>query len=177
MIPQALPMLPITLDQSALRMGVAGAGAPLERRLAMLDAGGVKPQWVHRDRLPSDAEITALHLFFVAGLDDGVSAALAATARRARVLVNVEDRPALCDFHVPASVRRGDLILTVSTGGRSPGVARLVREDLERRFGPQWGTRLDEMAELRRLWREEGLAPDLISERTRAFIGEKGWLA
>ncbi len=62
------------------------------------------------------------------------SARLAQLARDAGVLVNVEDVPDLCDFHVPAAVRRGDLLLTVSTGGRAPGLSRILREWLETPF-------------------------------------------
>ena len=55
-------------------------------------------------------------------LSSEISAALAGRARAQGILVNVEDEPLLCDFHVPATVRRGDLLLTVSSAGRSPGL-------------------------------------------------------
>ena len=55
------------------------------------------------------------------------------------MLVNVEDRPALCDFHSVAEVRRGDLLLTVSTGGASPGLAARIRARLAAEFGPRMG--------------------------------------
>jgi precorrin-2 dehydrogenase/sirohydrochlorin ferrochelatase len=95
----------------------------------------------------------------------------------AGVIVNVEDVPSLCDFHVPAQVRRGDLLLTVSTGGRAPGVSRVLREDLQRRFGPEWADRLDEVAALRAQWRAEGMSPKLVSQHTQALLSERGWAA
>jgi precorrin-2 dehydrogenase/sirohydrochlorin ferrochelatase len=113
---------------------------------------------------------------FVAGLDGDTSRRLAEAARRARVLVNVEDVPELCDFHMPAQVKRGDLLLAVSTAGRSPALSRFLREDLERRFGPEWEERLDEISDLRRRWRAEGVAPDEVSARTRSLLTERGWL-
>ena len=85
----------------------------------------------------------------MAGLDEGEARELARRAQAAGVLVNVEDRPSLCDFHVPAIVRRGDLVLTVSTGGRAPGLARLLREWLGRRFGPEWTGRLNDLGATR----------------------------
>ena len=117
-----------------------------------------------------------LSVLFVAGLDPETSRQLAETARAAGVLVNVEDQPDLCDFHVPASVRRGDLLLTVSTGGQSPGLARLLREELEERFGPEWSARVEELARSRSAWRQSGIDPGSVSARTRALVREKGWL-
>jgi precorrin-2 dehydrogenase/sirohydrochlorin ferrochelatase len=93
------------------------------------------------------------------------------------VIVNVEDAPSLCDFHVPAQVRRGDLLLTVSTGGRAPGLSHALREDLQRRFGPEWAERLDEFADLRAQWRAQGISAKGVSERTQALLSERGWAA
>lgn len=169
-------MLPIILDSAVLRIGLAGRGEGFARRRAVLAGAGVEPSAVFEDRLPKPDELAGLHVLFVAGLDEGPSEALAVSARDARVLVNVEDRPALCDFHVPAQIRRGDLLLTISTGGRSPGLARYLREDLERRFGPEWDARLAEIAELRAQLRAEGALPSEVSEHTRALLEGKGWL-
>jgi precorrin-2 dehydrogenase/sirohydrochlorin ferrochelatase len=167
-------MLPIVLT-SDLPAGLAGAGEGLARRAELLKSAGVTA--VRFDHaVPTDAEIAPLKVLFIAGLDDAAARALAARTRRLGVLVNVEDVPELCDFHVPALVRRGDLVLTVSTGGRSPGLSRLVREDLERHFGPEWDERLDEIAALRGEWRACGLSPSEISQRTRDVVAERGWL-
>ena len=69
----------------------------------------------------SDDDPGPLQLLFVAGLPEGEARHLAGRARALGVLVNVEDVLPLCDFHVPAMVRRGDLLLTASTGGAVPG--------------------------------------------------------
>ena len=170
-------MLPIVLDPRALRVGVAGAGAGFTRRLELLSRAEVSPAALFRGRPPGSDELSGLNLLFVAGLDESASLSAAQAARQAKVLVNVEDQPAICDFHVPAQVKRGDLLFTVSTGGRSPGLARALREDLERRFGPEWDEKLDQVAEARAKWRSQGISPAEISERTREFLGAKGWLA
>jgi precorrin-2 dehydrogenase/sirohydrochlorin ferrochelatase len=97
-------------------------------------------------------------------------------ARPAGILVNVEDVPELCDFHVPATVRRGDLLLSISTGGKAPGLARLIREWLEARFGPQWSYRLDHLGQRRAQWRGDGQSPSEVSRRTREFVEQRHWL-
>ena len=164
-------MLPVSLDPTVLRIGLAGAGGSLAKRRATLAQSGVEPVAVE-----PDARLTGLHLLFVAGLEKPVAAALAARARAQGILVNVEDVPGLCDFHVPAIVRRGDLALTVSTSGKAPGLARIWREWLERTFGAEWQRRLDRLAEVRTGWRAEGHAPDEISRRTRDLVAREGWL-
>ena len=169
-------MLPIVLDGSKLRAGVAGSGEGLHRRLSMLAAGGVTGPVVFADRPPAGTELAGLQILLVAGLSEAQSRAAAGAARAAGVLVNVEDVPALCDFHVPAQVRRGDLLLAISTAGRSPALSRALREDLERRFGPEWEGRLDELAVLRGEWRAAGASPNEVSQRTRDVLTERGWL-
>jgi precorrin-2 dehydrogenase/sirohydrochlorin ferrochelatase len=169
-------MLPIVLDAAHLRVGVAGNGAGLRRRLDLLAGAGVTPDKVF-DGQPGAEAIAGLRVLFVAGLSEAQSRELVEAARRANVLVNVEDIPALCDFHVPAQVRRGDLLVTISTGGRAPGLSRALREDLERHYGPEWEDRLDEIAELRGRWRSEGAGPAQVSERMRVLLAERGWLA
>jgi precorrin-2 dehydrogenase/sirohydrochlorin ferrochelatase len=63
--------------------------------------------------------------------------------------VNIVDSPELCTFHVPATVRRGDLTLAVSTAGKSPAVAAMVRRHLEDQYGPEYDRLLRLMGELR----------------------------
>lgn len=165
-------MLPIALDPTVLRIGLAGAGEGRATRLATLMAGGVEPMPVE-----ADAALTGLHLLFVAGLNKSLSAALAARARAQGILINVEDLPELCDFHMPAVVRRGDLALTVSTSGKAPGLSRLIREWLERAVGSEWSERLDNLANARSRWRAEGLSSSEVSRRIRDLVVREGWLS
>lgn len=165
-------MLPIAIDPSVLRIGLAGAGEGRARRLATLTAGGVEPIPVE-----PDTALTGLNLLFVAGLEKPPSSALAARARAEGILVNVEDVPELCDFHMPAIVRRGDLALTVSTSGKVPGLSRLIREWLERAVGGDWSERLNHLADARSRWRAEGLSPSEVSRRIRDLVAREGWLS
>ena len=161
-------MLPIILDGVKIRVGVAGLGDSLQRRLDMLAAAGFEAPELITEALPR--KLAGLAVLFVAGLDETESERYAVAARAAAVLVNVEDQPELCDFHVPAQLRRGDLLLAISTSGRSPGLARILREYLETLFGPEWDGIVEAVANARQEWRDQGLPPDEVSRRTRAMM-------
>lgn len=168
-------MLPIVLDQDEIAAGLAGAGEGLVRRAHLLEQAGIVPALI--DANATDEALSGLTILFVAGLEREAAASLAARARSLGVLVNVEDEPALCDFHVPAIVRRGDLVVSVSTGGRAPGLARLVREWLEKKLHLEWSRRLDDVSGAREGWRAAGHSPSEVSEKTRALVAGKEWLS
>ena len=76
----------------------------------------------------------------IAATDDvEVNARVAEEARALGVMVNVVDDPPLCEFIVPSVLRRGDVTVAVSTGGKSPALARKIRTDLENRLRPGYG--------------------------------------
>jgi siroheme synthase-like protein len=72
-------------------------------------------------------------LLVIAATDDTkVNAKVAADARKKGILVNVVDKPDISDFIVPSYFRRGDVIVAVSTSGKSPALSRKIRIELER---------------------------------------------
>jgi precorrin-2 dehydrogenase/sirohydrochlorin ferrochelatase len=127
-------------------------------------------------RLPTEAEIAHYRLLFVAGLPDAQSEHLATLARQYRVLVNVEDTLPLCDFHVPAILRRGELAISISTGGGSPTLSRRLRTYMEKLFPPVWAERIRRIAAMREDMRREGASLGEVAERTNTVIDEEGWL-
>lgn len=190
-------MLPLIIDTDNVTIAAVGRGPALMRRLALIDAaapgGRADDLAVFTDdnveevlaragdrlraRLPDARDLTGTQVLFVAGLDSESSQRITAVARDIGALVNAEDIRPLCDFHVPATVRRGDLVFTVSTNGRSPGLARRLKRDLERRFGEEWAARLDELAAQRDAWRAKGIPFSALSKRTDDYIDAKGWLS
>lgn len=72
------------------------------------------------------------------------------SAAKRKIPCNIADVPDLCTFIVPAVIMQGDLMIAVSTGGSSPALARRIREDLSRRFGPEYAEMTRLMAELRK---------------------------
>jgi precorrin-2 dehydrogenase / sirohydrochlorin ferrochelatase len=77
-----------------------------------------------------------------------------------KIPCNIADVPDLCTFIVPAVFTRGDLMIAVSTGGSSPALARRIREDLEKRFGPEYATMTKLLAKLRKQILETGSSSD-----------------
>lgn len=186
-------MLPIQVDVSAVgTIVLVGAGELLERRMALLDAAGAEvavytaeplntlPETVKRRLVgdwPDDAVLSRAALVFGAGLSEADGARLGLAARASGTLVNIEDVKAYCDFHMPSQVRRGDLLITVSTGGRAPGLARKLRRFLETLFGPEWAGRLDAVAAQRNKWRQAGDPLPTVARKTDEFVDKQGWLS
>ena len=167
-------MLPLVLNPVTLRAGLAGQGPERDRRAALLAEAGVEARLL--PATVTDEILASLQVLFVAGLPEAEARDLATRARAKGVLVNVEDVLPLCDFHVPAVVRRGDLLLTASTGGQVPGLARALRQSLAEQFGPEWTGRLKELGLARAKWRAQGLSPRDVSQNVRDMISRMGWL-
>jgi precorrin-2 dehydrogenase / sirohydrochlorin ferrochelatase len=185
-------MIPVIVDPKQVPIALIGRGHAAERRLELLLEGGAERLTVFSDqpssglaarasarlrrRLPEAEELSAFALLWIVDLPIAEAAPLARAARSAGRLVNVEDVIEFCDFHNPAQVHRGDLLLTVSTGGRSPGLAARIRAELARAFGPEWADRLNLIAARRAVWRRPGRSLDELARLTDATIDANGWL-
>ena len=185
-------MIPIVLDPKVVPLALIGRGELACRRLEWLRAGGADSVAVFSDqasselkelagehlrpRLPSIDELAKLPVLWIADLPRSHAIPLAKLARSLGVLVNVEDVTAACDFHNPSVVRRGDLLLTVSTGGRSPGLAARIRRQLAESFGPEWAPRVDQIGARRASWRRQRRPLAELARLTDALIDRRGWL-
>ena len=185
-------MLPIILDVSSLKVAVIGNGLQAVKRLDMLRDADVSEIDIFSPdpgdemkaaagnavnlHLPSAEDISSYAIIFIANLEAEEVEKLAGQAREQGVLVNVEDVKPLCDFHVPSIIRRGKLLLTASTGGMSPALARRLREFLAARFAPVWADRLEIIGAARHKWRDEGLSFGEVTKNTNDLIDEEGWL-
>ena len=118
---------------------------------------------------PSD--LNGALLAFAATDDRVVNQMVAETARARGVIVNVADDPAACDFTVPAVVRRGEVTLAISTGGRSPAFARFLREQLQEWLTDARCELLELLAELRRELQAAGRSVD--ATRWRAALADE----
>src|SRR5205085_8446295 len=105
-------------------------------------------------------------LAIAAADDTTVNAAVFRDAEAAGVWVKGAEDPAHCSFTLPSVVRRGALQVTVSTGGRSPALARWLRERLEAEIGPEYEVLLDLFAQERESIRAAGRSSEHVDWRT-----------
>jgi len=177
---------PAFLDLRGRRCLVVGGGDVGERKArALLDCGaevtvvspGLTPglaalatggslRW--RRRAFRKVDVRGCTLVIAASGVASVDTAVAAEARRRGALLNVVDRPAQCDFIFPSVLRRGHLQIAVSTGGRSPALAREIRKRLEPQFGPEYATLVERVGVARLRARAAATTP---AERMRAGEG------
>jgi siroheme synthase-like protein len=171
-------LFPVMLDLQGRACLVVGGGVVAARKLAgLLDAGArvtvVSPvlapavldiardgrlRWWPREYAKGD--VTGFALVMVATAAAAVNALVAAEARERSIWVNCADDPGRCDFILPSVLRRGPLTVAVSTGGASPTVAHMVREELELVLPSDYGALTEVVADVRRALRDRGIALD-----------------
>jgi len=81
--------------------------------------------------------------------DKKTNARISQDARAKNIPVNIVDDPQKCDFILPSIVQRGDLSITIGTGGKSPALARYLREELEGQYGKEYEIFLNILGNLR----------------------------
>jgi precorrin-2 dehydrogenase/sirohydrochlorin ferrochelatase len=112
---------------------IAGAGEAALAKARLFEGSPATVARLEGEAALDPAAYAGAALAFVASDDDAFAAAAAAAARAAHVPVNVVDRPQLCDFTTPAVIDRGEVVAAIGTGGASPMLATLLRQDLEAR--------------------------------------------
>lgn len=157
-------MIPLHLDPQKLHLGLVGRAELAVRRLAWLRAGGADPQ-VFSDapsevlraaagprlieKLPNTDDLATLDIVWIADLPPELASPLYEAARAVKTIANVEDVLPECDFHTPALVRRGALLISIGTGGASPAAAGAVREAIKTAVPARWAGVLDDIAAAR----------------------------
>ena len=167
------PLYPIGLQVRGRRCVVVGGGAVGERRVrALLEAGAdvgvVAPRVTDTlSDLIHDGGAAHINAAFRPEHLDGAFLVIAATDRpdvnrevvrsaRARgVLASLaapadgEDEGG--DFVTMAAVRRGDLLLALTTGGAGPALSARLKREMEKQFGAEWGSYVALLGEMREL--------------------------
>ena len=169
---------PVFLDIAAKPVVVIGGGEVALRKVeGLLDAGArvtvVSPE-LHPDlgtlavegrvkhiaREYERGDLQGYVLAFVGTDDRSLNAIVAREGRERGVWVNAVDDPPNCDFIMPGIVRRGDLIVAVSTSGGSPAMARKMREEMETFLTEDYALLLELASEVRAELREKGIQVD-----------------
>ena len=113
--------LPIFVRLTGRPVILIGAGEAAEAKRRLLERAGALIV----------GEEDEARLAIVAIEDDGAAEAVVARLKARGVLVNAADRPALCDFTLPAIVDRDPVLIAIGTGGASAGLAKALRQRLE----------------------------------------------
>ncbi len=168
-------MLPVTLNTSAHKTLLIGTGEKLRAREKKLRELGIEKLTIIE---PPFDKINFRNFAFVliVGLDEDTSAKLYKKAKTMGALVNVEDNKKYCDFFFQSFVKRGNLLLSVSTNGKTPGTAKIIRDKLEDLFPEIWGERIDEISNKRQEWKASGKSYDEVNNLTKQYIKDKNWL-
>ena len=161
---------------------VAGGGKVAQRKVETLLEFGATVEIVAKELTPElekfvdngtirrvGDEFNGRHLdhagLVIAATDDRhLNHNIAGVARKKGVLVNAVDQPLDCDFIVPSILKRGELLIAVSTSGRSPALAKGIREGLEGQFGEEYETFLSLMGRLRKEIIGKGLSQEENSQ-------------
>lgn len=138
---------PLCMDIRGRKVILVGNGPQIDDKMEKLrpfDARLVRQYRLEPEDLAGDVA------FVVAGdLDTAEGERVSALCRSSGIPVNVVDRPGLCTFFFPALITRGDLTVSVSTGGRTPGTAALLRQRVEDALPDETDEILDWLASLR----------------------------
>ena len=192
---------PIFLNLRGKRTVVVGGGMVAQRKIETLLEHGADVHVISRALTPEldrevkggrvkhlGEEFSETHLdgafMVIAATDDtDLNRRVSRAAQKKGLLINAVDQPDDCNFIVPSILRRGDLRIAISTSGKSPAMARKVREDLETQFGDEYESFLNLMGRMRReiiarrLSQKENsrIFRELIDSSILEAIGREAW--
>jgi siroheme synthase-like protein len=161
------PYYPIYLDIEERTVVIIGGGNVCARKAETMMKYGARvivvspeftdeiEQWAREgalaiQRKPYAAnDLDGAHIVIASTDDQSVNEQIAADCRARRIPVNVVDVTPLCEFIVPAIIEKGSIQIAISTGGKSPALARTLKEDLYRAIGPEYAEVNDVLGTLR----------------------------
>ena len=158
---------PIAVDLQDKKVVVVGGGAVAKRKIDALLQCGADVYIISRELKPGlrrlleqgkvkligrrliKAYLKGAFLIIASTDDSALNFKVSSLAKKMGIPVNVVDRPTDSDFIVPSVIRRGDLLIAVSTSGKSPALAKRIRERLGKQFGNEYKDFLIMMGRLR----------------------------
>lgn len=162
------PYYPIYIDIEDRAVLIVGGGTVCARKAeTMMRYGGrvtiVSPEitdeiaaWERdgvlavRRKMYEESDLEGASIVIASTDDQCVNARVARDCRRRRIPVNVVDVTHLCEFIVPAIIEKGSIQIAISTGGKSPALARTLKEDMRRMIGPEYAEVNDLLGTLRK---------------------------
>ena len=192
---------PICLDLEAHHCVVVGGGRVAERKVLGLlscraQVSVISPLltnelhlqhangtilWIDREYRQGD--LAGAFLVIAATDDEETQKQVYEEADANNLLLNVADVPQRCNFILPATARQGDLAISVSTAGKSPALARKIRMELEKRYGPEYRVLVDILGAIRPQVLASGLPQieneqlfkQLLYDDMEEWIKNKNW--
>lgn len=116
------------------------------------------------------SDINGMVLVMGATNDESLNHQISTEAQAEQIPCNIADRPGVCSFILPSIVERGDLIITISTSGKSPALAKSLRRELEKQFGDEYARLLVLMGAIRGRLLSEAHAPEAHKPLFEALI-------
>lgn len=169
---------PVHLDINNRNCLVVGGGGVGTRKVkTLLDCGArvtvvspqVSPQLrglaasgdiILKERSYQSDDLSNMFLVIGATDDEKLNKQISSDADRLNTLCNIADRPEVCNFILPSIVHRDDLVITISTSGKSPALAKKLRKSLENQFGKEYGTLLRLMGAIRKKLLQQAHEPE-----------------
>ncbi len=192
---------PICLDLQGRTCIVVGGGRVAERKVTGLlsckaKVAVISPEltdelqrqnnvgiidWIAREYRAGD--LARAFLVIAATDDEETQEQVYQEAVAANLLLNVADVPRRCNFILPATVRQGDLVIAVSTGGKSPALAGRLRMELEKKYGKEYRVLVDILGAIRPVILAAGLPQSdneqlfklLLHDDMPDWIRDKEW--
>ena len=113
-----------------------------------------------KERSYRSDDLSGMFLVIGATNDEKLNGQISSDADRLNTLCNIADRPEVCNFILPSIVHRDDLVITISTSGKSPALAKKLRKALENQFGEEYGQLLRLMGAIRKKLLQQAHEPE-----------------
>lgn len=196
-----MALYPINLNISGHLCVVIGGGAVATRKISSLlccDArvrvispeisSGIQQfidkhqlEWLPRGYIPGDLQ--GASLAFALTDRPEVQSQVAIEAKELGIPINIGDNPEACTFQTAATIRQGDLLISISTGGGSPALAAAIRKEMELQYGPEYGTLVTLLSEIRNRTNKQSssqeqhkvLVEKILQTNVLSFLKDKDW--
>ena len=196
-----MSLYPINLNISGQLCVVIGGGAVATRKISSLLACEarvrvVSPQlsagirhlietdrirWIQRTYKTGDLQ--GAILAFALTDNPEVQSQIAVEAKESGIPINIGDNPEASTFHTAATIRRGDLLISISTGGGSPALAGAIRQELELHYGPEYSELVKLLGEVRKIHQGQSspqkhhkvLVEKILQTDILALLRNKDW--
>ncbi|MFC1830382.1 bifunctional precorrin-2 dehydrogenase/sirohydrochlorin ferrochelatase [Thermodesulfobacteriota bacterium] len=179
---------PINLDIQNRKCLVVGGGVVGTRKvITLIDCGAavtvVSPEVTPKlqdlsnngtvsleQRAFRPSDLDGAFLVIGATDDEVLNRTIHSEAENRGILCNIADRPEVCNFILPSIVNRGDLMISISTSGKSPAFAKKLRKDLEAEFGEEYAEFLQLMGTIREKLLAEKHEPEVHKHLFESLI-------